>query len=73
MAEYSSGALEENPVQDILVALLVHSQSCRMKSTVDLETILVWTRCNASFCYEHSLPLWVCLSDVFSESADLQC
>ena len=32
----SSVALEENPVQETLAALLVHSQSCRMKSLVKL-------------------------------------
>ena len=30
----SSDALEQNPVQDTLAALLVHSQSCRMKRWV---------------------------------------
>ena len=32
----SSAALEQNPVQDTLAASLVHSQSCRMKSTVEM-------------------------------------
>ena len=36
MEECSSGPSEENPVQDTLAALLAHSQSCRMKSTVEL-------------------------------------
>ena len=33
--EYNWVVLEQNPVQDTLAALLVHSQSCTMKSTVD--------------------------------------
>ena len=36
---WSSVALEQNRVQDTLAALLVHSQSCRMKSTVELNWI----------------------------------
>ena len=35
----SSVALEQNSVQDTLAALLVHSQSCRMKSKVELNWI----------------------------------
>ena len=34
VGECSSDALEQNPVQDNLGALLVHSQSCRMKRRV---------------------------------------
>ena len=36
MVACSSVALEQNRVQDTLSALLVHSQSCRMKSTVEV-------------------------------------
>ena len=36
VGECTSVALEQNPVQDTLAALLAHSQSCRMKSTVEL-------------------------------------
>ena len=53
MAECSSGALEENPVQDTLADLLC--QSFRMTSTVDFELNLVWTCSNALFCSEHSM------------------
>ena len=35
----TSVALEQNRVQDTLAALLVHSQSCRMKSRVELHWI----------------------------------
>ncbi len=37
VGECSSVAFEQNPVQGTLAALLVHSQSCRMKSTIDFE------------------------------------
>ena len=36
VGECTSVALEQNPVQDTLAALLAHSQSCRMKSLVKL-------------------------------------
>ena len=35
VGECSSVAFEQNPVQDTLAAFLVHSQSCRLKSTVE--------------------------------------
>ena len=41
----SSVALEENLVNGTLAALLAHSQSCRMKSIVEIEQNLVWTCC----------------------------
>ena len=63
MAECSSGALEENPVQDNLAALIC--QSFRMKSTVDFQLNLIWTGFNAPFCAEHFVSFWVCLSVVF--------
>ena len=34
MGACSSVALEQNPVQDILAALIVHRQSCRMERRV---------------------------------------
>ena len=45
-------------MQDTLAALHVHSQSCRMKSTVEKKTELGWT-CDASFFSQHSVPFWV--------------
>ena len=73
MGECSSVALEQNPVQDTLATLLVDSQSCRMKSTVNFEMNLVWTYSNSSLCSEYSVPFSVCLSVVFSEIAALRC
>ena len=37
VGECSSVAFEQNPMQGTLAALLVHSQSCRMKSTIDFK------------------------------------
>ena len=67
VGECSSVALEQNPVQDTLAALPVHSQSCTMKSTVESEMNLVWTCTNWSFSCEYSVPFWVCLSVLLSE------
>ena len=58
-------------VQITLTALLVHSQSCRMKSTADFQMNLGWTSSNSSFCPEYSVPYSVSLSVVFSEIAAL--
>ena len=57
MGECSSVVLEQNSEQDTLAALLVHSQSCRMKSTADFEMNQVWTcfvlniQCRSGFVF----------------------
>jgi len=63
MADCSSCALEENPVQDTWATLLC--ESFRIDSTQDFQLNLIWTCCNASFCFVHSVSFWICLSVVF--------
>ena len=71
--ECSSVAFEQNLAQGTLSALLVHSQSCRIKSTVEFQMNQVWACSNSPFCSEYSVPFWVCLSVVFSEIVALLC
>ena len=67
VGECTSVVSEQNSVLDGLAALLAHSQFCRNKSSVEMSWIWCRLVVNASFCCEHSVQLWVCLSQVFSE------